>query len=141
MFLFLIAALIPIAILLAGGMFAPVPVGARLTLMVVALIMFTTAFVFSSLTITIRNGQLMWWFGPGVAKKSVALSTIATAEPTTTSAFNGWGIHPTTRGWLYNIGGREAVHVTLHDRTAFLLGTDEPNVLAPAIMAGVRASR
>lgn len=141
MFLFLLAALIPIAILLASGMFAPVPVGARLTLMVVALIMLTTAFVFSSLTITIRNGQLTWWFGPGLARKSVALSNVTTAEPTTTSAFNGLGIHPTSRGWLYNVAGREAVHVTLNDGTAFLLGTDEPNALASAIMSGVRAGR
>lgn len=141
MFVFLLAALVPIAILLASGMFAPIPVGARLTLMVVALIMLTTAFVFSSLTITIRNGQLTWWFGPGVARKAVPLSSVVAAEPTTTSAFNSVGIRPTSRGWRYNIGGREAVHVTLDDGRAFLLGTDEPTALASAIMSGVRAGR
>ena len=103
------------------------------TIFVVMLIMLTTAFAFSSFTITVKNGQLDWRFGPGVLRKSVPVSSIVSAEATTTSVFNGTGVHLTSRGWLYNISGRSAVSVTLNDGRRFLLGTDEPARLVEAI--------
>jgi len=99
-----------------------------------------SAFAFSSLTVTVRDGQLSWWFGPGIVKKTVPLSTIVSAEPTTTSILNGRGIHLTGRGWLYNVGGRQAVLVTQQDGKRFLLGTDEPDSLAHVIMTGAQNS-
>ncbi|MEP6731047.1 MAG: hypothetical protein ABJE10_10440, partial [bacterium] len=107
--------------------------GPRLTLAVVAVVLFVTAFVFSSLTIRVDSDHLTWHFGPGISSKSVARAAIAHAELTTTSALEGWGIHLTTRGWLYNVGGRRAVLITLHDRSQFLLGSDEPEVLVRAL--------
>ena len=100
--------------------------------------MMIAAFVFSSLTIAVRDGQLSWWFGPGLVKKTVPVSTIASVEVTTTSLINGWGIHLTGRGWLYNVAGRDAVLVTQRDGKRFLLGTDEPEFLAQAIRATIR---
>ena len=70
-----------------------------------------------------------------------ALSTIVSAEPTTTSIINGWGIHLTGRGWLYNVTGRQAVLVTQQDGRRFLLGTDEPETLAQTIMTAARNGR
>ena len=135
-----LAALIPIGLLISGVL-PPNDAGARLTLFVVTLVMLTSAYVFSSLTIEIRSGQLSWWFGPGVVKKTVPLSNIVSAEPTNTSVINGWGIHLTMRGWLYNIAGRRAVLVTQRDGKRFLLGSDEPERLAEAIMAASRSHR
>jgi len=103
--------------------------------------MMVSAFAFSSLTIAVRDGQLSWWFGPGIVKKTVPLSTITSAEPTTTSIFNGWGIHLTGRGWLYNVAGRQAVLITQQDGKRFLLGTDEPDTLAQVIRTGARSTR
>ena len=100
-----------------------------------AIVMVISAFAFSSLTIAVREGQLSWWFGPGLVKKTVPLSTIVSAEPTTTSILNGWGIHFTGRGWLYNVAGRQAVLVTRQGGKRFLLGTDEPDSLAHIIMS------
>jgi hypothetical protein len=97
-----------------------------------------SAVVFSSLTIRVADGQLYWHFGPGVVKKSVPLSAIARTESTTTTFLNGWGIHLTSRGWLYNVAGRRAVHVQLRDGTQFLLGSDEPESLERAIAVGMR---
>jgi hypothetical protein len=137
LFLLCVAAVIPIGLVVSGAL-ATVPVGVRLTVLAASVVMLVSAFVFSSLTIAIRDGQLSWWFGPGVVKKTVPLSTIVSAEATTTSIFNGWGIHLTTRGWLYNVSGRQAVLVTQADGKRFLLGTDEPDSLVQAILSGAR---
>jgi hypothetical protein len=137
---FNLAALLPIGLFLSGAL-ASADVGVRITVLVAAVVMMVSSFAFSSLRITVRDGQLSWWFGPGIVKKTVPLSTIVSAEPTTTSIFNGWGIHLTGRGWLYNVAGRQAVLITQQDGKRFLLGTDEPDGLATAIMAGSRSWR
>ena len=137
LFLLCVAAVIPIGLLVTGAL-ATVPIGVRLTVLAASVVMLISAFVFSSLTIAIRDGQLSWWFGPGVVKKTVPLSTIVSAEATTTSIFAGWGIHLTMRGWLYNVSGRQAVLVTQEDGKRFLLGTDEPDRLVQAIRSGAR---
>ena len=136
--LFSLAALIPVGLLLGGAMNGA-DIGARITVLAAAVVMMLSAVGGSSLTIAVRDGQLSWWFGPGIVKKTVPLSTIVSAEPTTTSIFNGWGIHLTGRGWLYNVAGRQAVLVRQQDGKRFLLGTDEPDSLAHVIMTGVRS--
>ena len=140
LFLFSLAALVPLGLLLSGAL-STADAGARITALVVAVVMAISAFAFSSLTVAVRDGQLSWWFGPGVVKKTVPLSTIVSAEPTTVSMLHGRGIHFTGRGWLYNIAGRRAVLVTQQDGKRFLLGTDEPDSLAQVIMTGARNGR
>ena len=135
-----LAALIPIGLFLSGAL-PHGDVGARITVLVAAVVMMVSAFAFSSLTIAVRDGQLSWWFGPGIVKKTVPLSTITSAEATTLSLFNGWGIHLTGRGWLYNVAGRQAVLITQQDGRSFLLGTDEPDSLAQVIRTAARTSR
>ena len=129
--LLLAASVVPTAILLLGS--RAMPLGARITLGVTIVILLVTALVFSSLTIRVDDERLAWHFGPGVWKKSVPLDEIVDAMPTTTTFLEGWGIHLTGRGWLYNVAGREAVIVTMRDGTQFLLGTDEPQQLVHAI--------
>ena len=109
--------------------------GPRLTLAAAALVLLVTAFVFSRFTIRVDADRLTWHFGYGVLEKSVPVATIANVEQTTTSALEGWGVHLTTRGWLYNVAGKGAVLVTLTDGSHFLLGSDEPEVLVRAIRA------
>ena len=50
-------------------------------------------------------------FGPGIVRKQLALSEIVSAEMTKSTILEGWGIHYTKRGWLYNVSGRGAVIV------------------------------
>jgi hypothetical protein len=127
-----VMALIPVGLLLSGSL-AGAPTGARITLLAVVLILLASAFTFSSFTIAAGNGRLVWWFGPRLLRKEVPLASIESAEPTTTSIVNGWGIHLTTRGWLYNVAGRQAVLVSLRGGKQFLLGTDEPARLVEAL--------
>lgn len=110
-----------------------IPFGARLTIVAAAVAMVLSSLVFTTLTIVVDDERLSWHFGGGLVRKSVSLAEIVSAEPVTTTWLEGWGIHLTTRGWLYNVSGRDAVLVTLRERKRFLLGTDEPAALAAAL--------
>lgn len=109
------------------------PFGARLTLVAAAVAMILTGLVFSTLTISVDADRLSWHFGAGLMRKSVSLAEIVSTEPVATTWLDGWGIHLTARGWLYNVRGRDAVLVTLRGGKSFLLGTDEPALLAAAL--------
>jgi hypothetical protein len=126
-------ALIPVGLLVSGSL-AGAPTGARITLLAVVFILLASAFTFSSFTVAVGDGRLAWWFGPRLFRKEVPLAAVMAAEPTTTSIVNGWGIHLTTRGWLYNVAGRQAVLVSLRGGKRFLLGTDEPARLVEALL-------
>lgn len=104
----------------------------------VAIIMAATAALFWSMTVTVTDAELVWHFGPGVIRKRVPLADIASCEPTRTSFWNGWGIHWSPRGWVYNVSGFGAVEVHLKSGKALRLGTDEPDALAEAIRDAVR---
>ena len=90
-------------------------------------------FLFSSLTIQITDRALRWQFGPGLIRKEVPLREIERVEVTASTFLQGWGIHYTSRGWLYNVSGFQAVAVRLKSGKEFLLGTDEPQQLCAAI--------
>ena len=111
------------------------------TLFLVAAILAGCAVGFSSLTIQVTDRSLVWCFGPGLFRKAVPLAEISAAEVTRTRWLDGWGIHLTRRGWLYNVWGFDAVLVTRANGKSFLLGTDEPERLRLAILEGVAMTR
>jgi hypothetical protein len=87
------------------------------------------AWLFSSLTIVITDRELHWRFGPGLIRKRVPLAEIVAVRPVKINLREGWGIHWTRFGWLYNVSGFGAVAVTLRSGKRFALGTDEPEAL------------
>jgi hypothetical protein len=93
------------------------------------------ALLFHSLTIEIGEGDLRWHFGPGLIRKSVALAEIGSAHAVRTNIFEGWGIHLSRFGWLYNVSGFHAVAITLRSGKRFALGTDEPQELCSRLIA------
>lgn len=94
------------------------------------------AWLFHSLTIEIDGGELRWRFGPGLIHKRVPLDLIVSAEPVRTNVIEGWGIHLSRYGWLYNVSGFDAVAVRLKNGQHFALGTDEPHKLAASLAPG-----
>ncbi len=131
--LVILAALAPAAVLcllLAATVKAP---HAPVTLLVVATILGLCALLFSSLSIELSERSLSWWFGPGFLRKQVATTEIASAVVAETRFIHGWGVHLTRKGWLYNVSGFGAVHVTLRSGKSFLLGSDEPEQLCSAV--------
>jgi hypothetical protein len=86
--------------------------------------------LFHSLTVEIADGELRWRFGPGWIQKRVPLDLIADVKPVRTNFIEGWGIHLSRFGWLYNISGFDAVAIKMKNGQHFALGTDEPTILA-----------
>ena len=127
----LVTFLVSALFLLALGMLTP---GVRELLFTVIGILAICGFLFSSLTIQITDRVLRWQFGPGLIRKEVPLREIERVEVTETTFLQGWGIHYTSRGWLYNVSGFQAIAVRLKSGKAFLLGTDEPDRLRAALL-------
>ena len=91
------------------------------------------ACVFSSLTIEVRSGELRWRYGLGLLHRRVSLAEVADVRPVRTTLMEGWGIHYTRFGWLYNIAGFGAVAVRLRNGREFAVGTDDPAGLVTAL--------
>jgi len=102
-------------------------------LLITAPLLLLGAWLFHSLTIEIVEGELRWRFGPGLIHKQVSLDLIVSAEPVRTNLIEGWGIHLSRFGWLYNVSGYDAVAIRLKNGQHFALGTDEPAALAAAL--------
>ena len=127
----LVALLIGVAICSVLATLAPAP---PFVVPMVFGVFVVCAYMFSSLTIQITGRTLCWYFGPGLFRKKILLSDIRGAEVARTRLIHGWGIHRTTRGWLYNVSGFDAVAVRLDAGKEILLGTDEPERLRAAIL-------
>ena len=89
--------------------------------------------IWSRMTLAVEGGRLRWSFGFGWPRFSLPLADIESIAVTRTTFWQGWGIHRTRQGWLYNISGWDAVLVTRKDGKKVLLGTDEPRRLKAAV--------
>jgi hypothetical protein len=93
-------------------------------------VLLLVGWLFHSLTIEITEGELRWHFGPGLIRNRVRLTDITSARAVRSWFFEGWGIHWSRFGWLYNVAGCDAVAVRLRNGRGFALGTDQPELLA-----------
>ena len=109
----------------------------RTVLVVGAAVAVALGLMWSRMTIRLEGDMLRWWFGPGWPRFALPLSEIRTVETTRTTLGQGWGVHRTRRGWLYNIAGRDAVLITRADGKRLLLGSDEPRRLKSALERAV----
>ena len=89
--------------------------------------------VWGALTVRIVSGELQLRFGLGWPRKTLKLDEIAAIEVTRTTFMEGWGVHRTRRGWLYNVAGYDAVLLRLVGGKALLVGSDEPRRLKAAL--------
>lgn len=102
------------------------------TFFVLPILLFA-AWLFHSLTIEVNEEQLRWHFGSGIIHRRVARSEIASVERVRTNVIEGWGIHWSRFGWLYNVSGFDAVAITLRSGKRFALGTDDAEGLLSAL--------
>jgi hypothetical protein len=103
-------------------------------------ILLLVGWLFHSLTIEIADGELRWRYGPGWIRKRVPLGMITSAEPVRTNFIEGWGIHLSRFGWLYNVSGFDAVAIRMKNGQHFALGTDESQALLAAIRSASGAA-
>ncbi len=113
----------------------------RIMMITVALVLAGAGLVFGSLTVRFEQRDRVVAFGSGWPRRRVPLDRIARAEATRTRWYEGWGIRLTTRGWLWNVSGLDAVLLTLRDGKRLLIGTDPPDRLLNAINAATSTAR
>jgi hypothetical protein len=118
----------------AIGLFVAGYVGGKgLLFFPLAVILGGVGWAFSSLTVEVSAEELVWFFGPGVWRKSVARDEIVSATRVRNKWSWGWGIHLTPSGWLYNVSGMEAVEIALRNGKTLRIGSDEASALADAL--------
>ena len=89
--------------------------------------------MFSSLTVMVTASSLVFWFGPGILRKTVPLAEVSQVEVVRNPWYYGWGIRFTPRGMLYAVSGLDAVELTRRDGSRLRIGTDEPGRLERAL--------
>jgi len=97
------------------------------------------SFAFAHLRVRDDGDRLRVAFGPLVLfRKSIPYAEITGVEKARSTFWNGWGIHRTGKGWLWNIGGYDCVWIRMGDK-ATLIGTDDPDGLAAFLEARIAA--
>jgi hypothetical protein len=91
--------------------------------------------LFYALTVEIDTIHLSFRFGIGPIRQRIPLAEIVDTQLVRNTWLDGWGIHRTPHGWLYNGSGWEAVEITLTSGQRLRLGTDEPRRLAQVLLA------
>ena len=118
---------------LAVASFLLVRIGARPVLWALLIVALLGVLAMSSLTVEVDQERFKFWFGPGWLGRSFPLRDIRAWTAVRNPWWYGWGIHLTPRGWLYNVGGREAVELELADGGRVRVGTDEPERLCETL--------
>ena len=93
------------------------------------------AFLFSSLTVEVGEGELRWYFGPGLWSYRLPLAEIRDVGIVRNRWWNGWGIRMAPGFRLYNVSGLDAVELRVGPNDIRRIGTDDPQGLAQALKA------
>ena len=99
------------------------------------LILLLCGWIFGSLTVTVDEGEIKHWFGPGFWRKTYQMSNVVSAKPVVNKWWWGWGIRLTPRGWLYNVSGLDAVELELKSGVRIRVGTDQSEDFSDAVNA------
>ena len=89
--------------------------------------------LFSSMTIEVNESEIMWFFGPGVFRKSLSLEEVDQYRVVKNPIWMGFGIHAYGTGWIYNVSGLLGIEIQLKGGSFIRLGSDEPKYLLAAI--------
>jgi hypothetical protein len=91
------------------------------------------AFLFSSLTVSLNDRELRWYFGPGLWTYKLPVDQIETVSVVRNQWWNGFGIRVRPGFRLYNVSGLDAVELRLNSGDVCRLGTDDPDGLYAAL--------
>ena len=98
-----------------------------------------TVVLFAALTVEVDATEIRVKFGIGLVGKTLSVVDVVRCERLRTRIWWGWGLHWTPSGWLYNVGGRDAVRVILAHERPVIIGSDEAELLKAAIDARIAA--
>jgi hypothetical protein len=87
------------------------------------------SFAYAFLTVRDEGDCLSVRFGPlPLFRKFIPYTAITAVDKDRSNFISGWGIHPTKKGWLWNIGGLDCVRIEM-GKKSILIGTDDPDGL------------
>ncbi|MEJ2187697.1 MAG: hypothetical protein P8Z36_17550 [Gemmatimonadota bacterium] len=109
-----------------ASVLTPLAVVALLVLLVVGVL-------FSSLTIQVLHGHLMWSLGPGFFRHMLPLERIRDVQVRDNPWLQGLGIRKRDGVRGYAVAGGSAVEIELEDGERIRLGTDDPEGLVRAL--------
>ncbi len=129
-----------LAVCLAIGAFsAAIAWQTELMPMIVALIiLIAVATIFYSLTVEVGDGELRWYFGPGLWTYRLPLDDIRSVGVVRNHWWNGFGIRKAPGFSLYNVSGLDAVEIVLKSGDVRRIGTDDPQGFAAALQQAAR---
>ena len=127
---------VPFAICMASAVTHPQLRGFQIGICIVLAVLIL---LFSSMTTRVTGAGLSWHFGYGFIRKHIDLRDIDRAEITRSTWIDGWGIHYTRRGWIYNVSGFDAVLVRQRNGKSMLIGTNDPVGLWEALQLRIDA--
>jgi len=107
-------------------------------MIVTLIILFAVAIVFYSLTVEVGDGELRWYFGPGLWTYRLPLDEIRSVAIVRNHWWNGFGIRKARSFILYNVSGLDAVEIALKSGDIRRIGTDDPQGLAAALKQAAR---
>jgi hypothetical protein len=122
----IVAAMVAIGIILATT-------GVNWIAIAVLVVLAVALVLFPSLTVIIREEELLVQFGPGVIRKRFRLNEIESCQAIKNPWYHGWGIRLTPQGMLLRVSGFHAVQIKLITGKEYLIGTDVPQELEEAI--------
>jgi hypothetical protein len=126
--------LLPVLAIVASAWFTSPGLATLLPLALVIVIIGAVGAVFTRLTIRVDADAMTWHFGWGWPSSAISMREIERAEVTQTNLLEGWGIHWTIwHGWLWNVGGFQAVEIFKRNGSGVTLGSDDPQGLFQAI--------
>ena len=91
--------------------------------------------LFSTLTVEVDAREIRVRFGVGLVQRTIPLADVVRCDPIRTKLWWGVGLRWTPAGWLYNIGGRDAVRLDLSQQRPVMIGSDDVPRLKAAIDA------
>lgn len=89
--------------------------------------------MFYASTIEISEGQVKFWFGIGIVRKTIALSDIQSSMEVDIPWYYFWGVKSIPGGWYWSIAPGTGVEIVLKNGSIVLMGTNQPKELKQAI--------
>jgi hypothetical protein len=107
--------------------------GSVIVIVVLLAMLLPLGMVFGRLTVSVDSTSVLVAFGWGWPRRRIDLADVMSVHQVRNRWYEGWGIHRVPGGWLYNVGGFDAVELKLCSGKVFRIGTDEPAVLAEVV--------
>ena len=97
--------------------------------------------LFPTLTVIVDDRALEIRYGIGLIRKGIPLDEIESSRAVRNRWWYGLGIRRMPRGWLYNVGGLDAIELVMKNGNIYRIGTNDPRNLGEFLEAKLKEER